>query len=115
MKKFLLLSLIFASIPYSANALSGDVAPADIMQVHDMQMLYEQRFRQEEVNDYKDIKEEKARFWKKNKTSEQAQQEARQQVQEITNQIQNQQNRISAPSKRSEFVEENGQLKIKYY
>lgn len=108
MKKVLLLSFLLASIPYCAKAFSGDVAPASVLQVHDMQMIYEQKFRQEEVNDYKDMEEEKARFWKKKRNTEQ-------QVQEVKEQIQTQQNRITAPSKRSEFVEENGQLKIKYY
>ncbi len=115
MKKFLLLTVLLASIPQCAKAFSGDVAPADVMQIHDMQMLYEQKFRQDEVNDYKDLKEEKARYWKKNKSDEQRTQEAKQKAQEIKDQIQTQQNRISAPSKHSEFVEENGQIKIKYY
>ena len=115
MKKFLLLTVLLASIPQCAKAFSGDIAPADVMQIHDMQMLYEQKFRRDEVNDYKEVKEEKARFWKKNKTDEQRKQEVEQQVQNIERQIQTQQNRITAPSKHSEFIEENGQLKIKYY
>lgn len=107
MKKILLLSVLLL-IPQCAKAFSGDVAPADVLQVHDMQMLNEQRFRMEEYNDYKDMQEEKTRFWKKNKS-------AKEQVQEITNQVQKRQEQVAAPSKRSEFIKENGQLKIKYY
>lgn len=115
MKKFLLLSVLLASIPNIANAFAGDIAPAAVTQVHDLQMLEEQRFRRDEVNDYKEVKEEKARFWKKNKTEQQAVQDAKQQVQQITDQIQQKQQQVVAPSKHSEFIRENGQLKIKYY
>ena len=107
MKKILLLALLL-SVPQCVKAYSGDVAPASVLQVHDMQMLYEQKFRQEEVNDYKDLKEEKARFWKKDKA-------VSDQIQQIETQVQKRQEQVAAPSKRSEFIEENGQLKIKYY
>ena len=112
MKKLLLLSLIIASIPYCAKAMSGDIAPASVMQVHDMQMIYEQKFRQEEMNDFNEVKEEKARYLKKFRIPERKAQEVKQQVE---GQIQKQQQRVAAPSKRSEFIEENGKLKIKYY
>ena len=39
---------------------------ASIIQVHDMQMINQQRFRMEVLNDYNDVETEKARFEKKN-------------------------------------------------
>ena len=108
MKKFLLFGLILAALPLSANAIDGDIAGASGIQVHDMDMLREQYFRREEYNDFKEMKEEKARFWNRNKS-------AQEQINELKQEIKQEQQKVAAPSKRSEFVEENGQLKIKYY
>ena len=108
MKKILLSVLVISMMPVTANAFSADIAGASGIQVHDMQMLREQQFRREEVNEYKDMKEEKARYWKKT-------QNAQEQVNNLKQEIRQNQQQAAAPSKRSEFVEENGQLRIKYY
>lgn len=61
MKKLLFLPLLFVSLPVSA------MAPPDaaVIQVHDMQMINQQRFRQEVLNDYNDVQTEKERYEKK--------------------------------------------------
>lgn len=62
MKKFLCIMLLtLTSLPVFANV------PAEIIQVHDMQMINEQRFRREVINDYNDVKQEKERYQKRNK------------------------------------------------
>ena len=60
-----------------------------------MQMIKEQKFRREEINDYNDVKQEKARFEKRNKTNEPV--------------VQN-----NNPKHESELIDENGEIKIKY-
>ena len=58
-KLFLLILLMFVSLP------AFSVPDAGIIQVHDMQMINQQRFRMQEINDYKELKEEKSRFEKR--------------------------------------------------
>ena len=63
MKKFLSLTLFLsAAMPVFA------IAPPDaaIIQVHDMQMINQQRFRREVLDDNNDVQTEKERFEKKN-------------------------------------------------
>lgn len=76
-----------------AFAYAPPIAP--VINVHDMQMIKEQQFRREEINDYNDVKQEKARFEKRNKTQEPV--------------VQN--NDIKRDS---ELIDENGEIKIKY-
>ena len=64
---------------------------ASIIQVHDMQMINQQRFRMEVLNDYNDVETEKARFEKKNAPREPL---------------------INKLFKKKKFVEEDGQIKI---
>lgn len=64
---------------------------ASIIQVHDMQMINQQRFRMEVLNDYNDVETEKARFEKKNAPRE-----------PLINRLFN----------KKKFVEEDGQIKI---
>lgn len=87
-KSLLMLSLI--SMPAMA------VVPPDaaIIHVHDMQMINQQRFRMEQINDYNDVQQEKERYKKRNEQSQTV-------IQKIF-------------CKQSKFVEENGEVKIKY-
>lgn len=89
MKRYaLILSLI--SMPVMA------VVPPDaaIIHVHDMQMINQQRFRMEEINDYNDVQQEKERYKQRNEQPQTV-------IQKLF-------------SKQSKFVEENGEVKIKY-
>ncbi len=88
MKKILSVLLLFSFVsPVFA------IAPPDasIIQVHDMQMINQQRFRQEVLNDYNDVETEKARFEQKNEPK-----------QPLVNKLFN----------KKKFVEENGEIKI---
>ena len=90
MKKFLtILSLATVTTPVLAFPDAG------VIQVHDMQMINQQRFRMEEINDYKEVQEEKERFRKKNAPSEV----------KI--------NRIQQPND-SKFIQDGNEIKIKY-
>ena len=92
MKKFITtLFLCIFTTPVFAYA--TPIAP--VINVHDMQMIKEQKFRREEINDYNDVKQEKARFEKRNKTNEPV--------------VQN-----NNPKHESELIDENGEIKIKY-
>ncbi len=82
----LLLSLI--SLP----ALAYPPSPAEVIMVHDMQMINQQRFRMEEINDYNDVQTEKARYQKRTEPSSKP----------LINKLFN----------KKKFVEENGQIKI---
>ena len=64
---------------------------ASIIQVHDMQMINQQRFRIEELNDYNDVETEKARYRQKNAPRE-----------PLINKLFN----------KKKFVEKDGQIKI---
>ena len=85
---------IFSSILFLCTALPAFAfAPPDasIIQVHDMQMINQQRFRQEVLNDYNDVQTEKERFEKKTAPKE-----------PLMNKLFN----------KKKFVEENGEIKI---
>lgn len=71
---------------------------ASMINVHDMQMINQQRFRMEEINDYKEVQEEKARFEKR--INSQKPEKLR-----VENQI---------IQKEPELVDDAGQIKIKY-
>ncbi len=88
MKKVLTLVCLISFIRPVYAALPTD---ASIIQVHDMQMINQQRFRMEVLNDYNDVETEKARFEKKNAPRE-----------PLINKFFN----------KKKFVEENGQIKI---
>lgn len=68
---------------------------ADVIMVHDMDMIKQQRFRMEEINDYNDVKTEKARYQKRNNPQPET---------PTVNRVFN-----STPKK---FVEEDGKIKI---
>lgn len=91
MKKIILM-FILSTVSVSAYA----ILPPDagIIQVHDMQMLKQQRFRMEEINDYNDVKQEKERYQKR-----------QQQTKPIIE---------KSFEKNSKFVEDNGEIKIKF-
>lgn len=93
MKKFLAVVFLFfiMSPAYSV------VPDAAIIQVHDMQMINQQRFRYEELNDYNDVQTEKERYKKRTEPEQPF-------VQKI----------INKDSKKSKFVDDNGQIKIEY-
>ena len=88
------ISVLFFSLLIVLPANAMFAPDASMIQVHDMQMIQQQKFRMEEINDYKEVKEEKERFEK----------------------------RITQPKpvvqkfepKSSEFSNENGEIKIKY-
>ena len=87
-KYFLILAVIAFSIPVFA-----DIPPnAAIIQVHDMQMINDQRFRMEEINDYNDVQTEKERYRKRNESPQQP--------------------FINKLFGKKKFVDDNGQIKI---
>ncbi len=93
MKKLLALSILSLTVLPAQCAFTPDIGAAT--QVHDMQMINQQRFRMEEINDFKEVKEEQERFKKKLEPT------------------------VEKPSanflkKQSEFVDEGGEIKIKY-
>lgn len=92
MKKFITI-LFLGAFTMPSFAYAPPIAP--VINVHDMQMIKEQQFRREEINDYNDVKQEKARFEKRNKTQEPV--------------VQN--NNIKHDS---ELIDDNGEIKIKY-
>lgn len=57
----LVLTFIFSISPAYAYP-----STADVIMVHDMDMIKQQRFRMEEINDYNDVQTEKARYQKRN-------------------------------------------------
>lgn len=93
MKKFLISILMFSTI-LPAFSYAPPIAP--VINNHDMQMIREQKFRHEEINDYKEVKEEKARFEKRMKSYEKP----------VINNTENQ--------KTPELIDENGEIRIKY-
>ncbi len=88
MKK-ICLTILFISVALPAFSVAAP--DAAIIQVHDMQMINEQRFRQDVLNDYNDVETEKARFEKKTAPKE-----------SLINKLFN----------KKKFVEENGEIKI---
>lgn len=89
MKNLILISLLSFSIMPVLAVLPPD---ASIIQVHDMQMINQQRFRIEEINDYNDVDTEKARYQKRNGA--------------------NSEPLIKKLFHKKKFTEENGQIKI---
>jgi len=105
MKKLLLTTFVLTAIPALAYDGLPTIPVTAVSPMHEMQTLQEQRFRQEQINYYNDVQEEKARYKKKNQTDEERIQEVKQQIQQAGRQ------KIDS---KSQFVQENGQLKIKY-
>ena len=89
MKNLILISLLSFSIMPVLAVFPPD---ASIIQVHDMQMINQQRFRIEEINDYNDVDTEKARYQKRNEA--------------------NSEPLIKKLFHKKKFTEENGQIKI---
>lgn len=89
MKKYILI-LALLSMPVYAYAPPS----AAVMQVHDMEMLKQQRFRMQELNYYNDVQEEKIRYQKRNE-----------QPQTVIEKL---------FTKKSKFIEDNGEVKIQY-
>ena len=89
MKKVLVILTILATTNF---AYAYPPSPAEIIMVHDMQMINQQRFRMEELNDYNDVQTEKARYQKRTEPSSET----------LINKLFN----------KKKFVEENGQIKI---
>ncbi len=98
-KLFITLILAFSTLPVLAEApIMPEIINMGTMQGHDMQSMEDQYFRMRELNDMKEVSEEKQRFEKENPIQN-AHQPVVQQMIRNTN---------------SAFVEENGQIKIKY-
>lgn len=89
MKNFLIFAIVFSFILPAYSIVPPD---ASIIHVHDMQMINQQRFRIEEINDYNDVQTEKARYRKKNEA--------------------NTEPLIKRLFTKKKFVEDNGQIKI---
>lgn len=89
MKKYILI-LALLSMPVYAYAPPS----AAVMQVHDMEMLKQQRFRMQELNYYNDVQEEKTRYQKRNEQPKTVMEKLF--------------------SKKSKFIEDNGEVKIQY-
>ena len=96
MKKILLYSLLISSMILPAQAF---YSPAEITQVHDMQMINQQRFRMEQIDDFNEVKQEKERYKKKNPSFEQSKPTVN--------------NYVTTPQ--SQFIDDGGQIRIKYY
>jgi len=107
MKKLFTFVFLMMSLP----AMSFDALPtvplSEISPMHDMQTMQAHKFRQEQIDYYNDVQTEKAKFKKKNQTKEQK-------IQEVKEQIQQAVDRKTNSYGKSQFVQENGQLKIKY-
>ena len=108
MKKLILLAFVCSALP----AFSYDLVPELVNTMaspaaHDRQILEDQMFRRSELDYGNDVQTEKKKFEKKLKTDEQK-------VQEVKEQIQQAVDRQQRNMGQSQFVEENGQLKIKY-
>ena len=80
--------LLFA---FLTNPSCAYPSTADGIMVHDMEMINQQRFRIEEINDYNDVKTEKERYQKRNAPSE-----------PLVNKLFN----------KKQFVKEDGKIKI---
>lgn len=86
--------MIILSILLSLLSLPAYAVPstADVIMVHDMEMIRQQKFRMEEINDYNDVQTEKERFQKKNEVN----------TEPLVNKL----------FGKRKFVEDNGQIKI---
>lgn len=106
MKKLLLLTAVFLGGSIALAFPSGGITPSMVNDVqsfqggfnHDMNSINQQRFRYEEVNDYKDLKEEKQRI--ENKTDTNVMDDSR------THKT------IIKPPKNVRFIQENGEIRI---
>ena len=107
MKKFLLLAFVCSALP----AFSYDIIPEFVNSMgspaHDRQILEDQMFRRSELDYNGEVQTEKKKCEKRNKTAEQKTQEVKDQIQQA---VQRRQKNMG----QSQFVQENGQLKIKY-
>lgn len=92
MKK-ILTSILLSTVSLPVLAYAPPIAP--VINNHDMQMIREQKFRREEINDYKEVQEEKERFEKRIKTNKPV----------VENRTIN---------KTPELIDENGGIRIKY-
>lgn len=99
MKKLFALILAFSTLPaFAFEPIVPEIINLGTMQGHDMQSMEAQHFRMRELDDMKEVKEEKQRFEKENSVQG-AEQPIIQKMINNTN---------------SEFVEENGKIKIRY-
>ena len=90
MKKLSVLALLILLVQ---PVLAMPAPDAAIIQVHDRDMIDQQRFMYEVINDYNDVENEKARYEKKHSQSEGT-------------------SLIKGLFKKKKFVEENGTIKI---
>ena len=86
--------MIILSIILSLLALPVYAVPstADVIMVHDMEMIKQQKFRMEELNDYNDVQTEKERYRKQTENNSKP----------IINKL----------FGKRKFVDDNGQIKI---
>ncbi len=99
MKKIILMSIIFATLPAFAFELPT-VPLNETSPINEMQTMEAARFRHEEIN----YERKKAN---QKKTKEETSTALKEQVQQAIQ-------RTSVPNSQTEFIRENGQLKIKY-
>ncbi len=85
----IILSILLSLLSFPAYAVPST---ADVIMVHDMEMIRQQKFRMEEINDYNDVQTEKERFQKKNEVN----------TEPLVNKL----------FGKRKFVEDNGQIKI---
>ena len=85
----IILSILLSLLSFPAYAVPST---ADVIMVHDMEMIRQQKFRIEEINDYNDVQTEKERFQKKNEVN----------TEPLVNKL----------FGKRKFVEDNGQIKI---
>ncbi len=104
MKKIIAFVFLFSLLPASAFDLPT-VPVNELSPMHDMQSMQIQKFRQEQLDYYNDVKTEKEKFKKRNtKPTEELQEKIQEAVQ-----------RANTRNSKSQFVRgENGQIIIKY-
>lgn len=108
MKKYLTIAFILSALPAFSFDSLPTIPASTLSPMHDMQTLEEQKFRYQQLDYYNDdIKAEKKKFEKRNKTAEQKTQEVKEQIQQaVDKKYQN--------MGQSKLIQENGQLRIKY-
>ena len=87
-----LICFIFLLISFCPRVLAVLPTDASIIQVHDIQMINQQRFRMEELNDYNDVQTEKERYRKRTEPSSEP--------------------LVKKLFSKKKFVEQDGQIKI---
>ena len=107
MRKFLLLAFVCSALPAFSYDLVPEFVNSMASPTHDRQILEDQMFRRSELDYNGEVQTEKKKFEKRNKTAEQKTQEVKEQIQQAVN-------RQQRNMGQSHFVQENGQLKIKY-